>query len=319
MEAKRENEDEKIVKISFVIDGNGGKPLHVIEADLLKHKISNKNLVETQVGRLDYSVVELDDKTKDLIDELKVEGLRREELERKIKDASERTKAQANMMMRLARNNHADIKSRFENVRDRLEDVETERTELENELNDYVEVRDKCIQIKILNELMSNNNQALFNRINEVTDRCVLLRQNMIEADNAAKLALEEKQKVTSEMGMSTEQLQIAAQTARAEADREIEQIEIKEKEVRELREKWNAETRRKISSLKEDALRAHASMVSSTEKQKLKILYLSKELARKERDARAMNMKKEKLVRDFSMLRQAMQQHTSSVRNLSL
>ena len=77
----------------------------------------------------------------------------------------------------------------------------------------------------------------------------------------------------------------------------------------------YSANTRKQVSTLKAEALRAHASMVSSTEKQKLKILYLSKELARKERNARAMNMKKEKLVRDFSILRQAFEMHSSSVR----
>lgn len=269
----------------------------------------------THTGRLDYAVVDLDPQTKDMLDELKVENLRREELENKIREASERTKAQATMMMKLARENHSRAETAAAKVQSKLEDLEADKMELENELNDYVEVRDKCIQVKILNELLSNNNQALLNRINEVTDRCVLLRQSAVEADNATKLAREEAQKQGIEMNATLEYLENEAQKAREEADREIQQIEEKEREIQELRGKWSAETKRKIATLKAQALRAHASMVSSTEKQKLKILYLSKELSRKERDSRAMNMKKEKLLRDFSILRQAIQKHTDSDR----
>jgi hypothetical protein len=370
------------VKISFVIDGSvKGRPLHAIEAELLKHKISNKNLVENQVGRLDYAVVELDDRTKDMIDELKVESLRREELERKIAEVSERTKKRASNMMRMARKNHAEVKSQVDRVRNQLEDVETERSELENELNEYVEVRDKCVSVKILNELMSKNEIALRDRILSIKNRCDVLRSTGMETEKALEIAKEEKEKVASEMGMSTEELQVAVMTARAETDRELERIEEMEKETLQCHKEYSANTRKQVSALKAEALRAHASMVSSTEKQKLKILYvvferlcssakrenslshvftrmtivslliicithlhqkkitrtrnaqmhtqmlrktltptlerryLSKELATKERSARSMNMKKEKLVRDFSILRQAFEMHSSSVR----
>ena len=282
---------------------------------MLKHKISNKTLVENQVGRLDYAVVELDDRTKDMIDELKVESLRREELERKITEVSERTKKRASNMMRMARKNHAEVKSQVDRVRNQLEDVETERSELENELNEYVEVRDKCVSVKILNELMSKNEIALRDRILSIKNRCDVLRSTGMETEKALESAKEEKEKVASEIGMSTEELQVAVMTARAETDREIERIEEMEKETLQCHKEYSANTRKQVSALKAEALRAHASMVSSTEKQKLKILYLSKELARKERNARAMNMKKEKLVRDFSILRQAFEMHSSSVR----
>ncbi len=286
-----------------------------IEAELLKHKISNKTLVENQVGRLDYAVVELDDRTKDMIDELKVESLRREELERKITEVSERTKKRASNMMRMARKNHAEMKRNVDRVRDQLEDVETERSELENELNEYVEVRDKCVNIKILNELMSKNEVALRDRILSIRNRCDVLRNTGMETEKALEVAKDEVDKVASETGMSTEELQVAVMTARAETDREIERIEEMEKETLQCHKEYSANTRKQVSALKAEALRAHVSMVSSTEKQKLKILYLSKELARKERNARAMNMKKEKLVRDFSILRQAFEMHSSSVR----
>ena len=120
--------------------------------------------------------------------------------------------------------------------------------------------------------------------------------------EKALEVAKDEVDKVASEMGMSTEELQVAVMTARAETDREIERIEEMEKETLQCHKEYSANTRKQVSALKAEALRAHASMVSSTEKQKLKILYLSKELAL--RQIRAMNMKK--LVRDFSILRQA-------------
>ena len=71
-------------------------------------------------------------------------------------------------------------------------------------------------------------------------------------------------------------------------------------------------EYEKQVSALKAEALRAHASMVSSTEKQKLKILYLSK-------SSHVRNEMQEpngtELVRDFSILRQAFEMHSSSVR----
>ena len=60
---------------------------------------------------------ELDDRTKDMIDELKVESLRREELERKITEVSERTKKRASNMMRMARKNHAEMKRNVDRTR----------------------------------------------------------------------------------------------------------------------------------------------------------------------------------------------------------
>ena len=47
------------------------------------------------------------------------------------------------------------------------------------------------------------------------------------------------------------------------------------EKETLQCHKEYSANTRKQVSALKAEALRAHASMVSSTEKQKLKILYV--------------------------------------------
>jgi len=301
--------DERLLKVNFVIrpKPDAEPSLHHIETSLFKCKAGNIPLVPDQIGPISYDVIDLEPADERLLQTLAAEHERREDLEKQIETKAAETKSQAEALMQYAHRVHAQTKDNLAEEKKRYDDINREFESATEEFRDYEMVRSRCIQLKLMKELLNDNHNALYNRIRTITERLTVLKKTIGQTDKSLQTAIREKESQFQETQFSLDKLLQLRDEAVRSSEEEIQQVTKKDLEIKALHQKWDAETRRQVKSLQQESLRDKTATVSKNEKQKLRLLSYSKELTTKERAAKITMLQKKILVRNFNQLKDAL------------
>jgi len=304
-------DDERLLKVNFVIrpKPDAEPSLHHIETSLFKCKAGNVPLVPDQIGPISYDVIDLEPGDEQLLENLAAEHARREDLEKQIEKKSQETKKQAEALMEYAHRVHAQTKDNLAEEKMRYDGINRQFESATEEFRDYEMVRSRCIQLKLMKELLDDNHNALYNRIMTITERLTVLKKTIVQTDNSLQEALLERERQFEETQYDLSKLLELRDEAVRASEEEIQQVTKKDLEIKALHQKWDAETRRQVKALQQESLRNKTATVSKNEKQKLRLLSYSKELTTKERAAKITMLQKKILVRNFNQLKEALKE----------
>lgn len=305
---------DSCVKVRFIIKPStkdDDLSIDELKAKLAHSQATHQNLLDNQVGGIDFQVIEPTESDERVLDDLQHERARVEEFEQDIKEITARSRRQAQELMDFAAAEQSEVKKTLSVEARKLEETNVKfRTQAE-EYKDYAEVRDRCIQVKILDELLSGDqDDALWGRLKKVTDRISTLDANLQATVVELERAKDEEYRRADDLALPQDELKKLKDSAGVAVWKKFTEISEDDLKLEDTRRRIEKETQERVREMLRDAERAKNAMLSANEKQKLRVLALSQDLSSKERAYKLALLRKKKLQRDFLELKRGLLLH---------
>ena len=167
--AGTEQNDE--VCVTFVIRGGDSATLERIQRLIKIRQANGEALVEGQTRLAEYQEFQQSRDDVALLDTLQDSRAQIAELEDRIADVERAGRVRAKEALSLAEERRVELRQKLEDQHDVLVGYDKELRDLTEKYDYYAEIRDRCIKVRILQEIASGDEEALAARLKLLAER----------------------------------------------------------------------------------------------------------------------------------------------------
>lgn len=306
------------IKVNFIIKpAKDEKDVAVLE---IAKRIQDKNenyeaLFENQKGPITFKVLNPTEEDERIINGLQQEkdrllALRKEQHILEILGAKK-----AAILKNKAEEEKKKKQEELQATQNKLAAIEFKYNQVDQQYQEYAEIRDRCLKIKVLQDVLDGNEISLEKRVNTVIARQNDLISDKKNLDRLLSQAQQELMSQEAEMNLPLEELQRLYESVDKSFFKIITTIGDEEKRLNDEQEKIEIETNAIIGQILDDGLQEQQTISIQNEKLKLMLLTKSKELSEVENLAKLMNLRKNKLMKDFYALQEHVTQREAQER----